>query len=176
MGRLVRRYIRVHQITVTKELTLSNVRAIASTEDLKTINAVTTLNAGVILTGKMYSAYIETNLNSTSQVTSYYSALRIEMWAASDAIINQLSAIYMGNYIEVQPTSRYAFLDLRENAGITVGCFAYVGIGAAADITDLFVLPSNKTAWNATTPPPGTIQGRIAVNVSGVQRYLALHN
>jgi len=176
MGRLVRRYIRAYQITIVHELTVRKVQAIAYTGNLQGINAISTLNAGVVVTGMVRGAFIETNINALAQSTSYWSGIRIDMWASATAIVNQLSAIYLNNYVEVQPTSRYAFIDTRENAGITVDCFAYVGIGSAADITDLFVLPSLKTAWSHATPPPGAVVGRIAVNVGGVQRYIGLYN
>jgi len=149
---------------------------ISMTGSPRALYAKMDIEAGVVVTGYTRGAFIETNINALGESTSYWSVLKLDMWADATAIVNQLSAIYLSNYVQVQPIYRYTFLDVRENAAVTVDCFAYVGIGAAADITNLFVLPSLKTAWSHATPPPGAVVGRIAVEVGGVQRYIGLYN
>ena len=139
------------------------------------INSVVDVEDGIIVTGQVRSIYAQTFVGDAGQVTSYWEGIRINMWAHASAVINQLSALHINNYVEVQPTGHYHFLDLRENAPVTVDVGIYMGIGSAADMTNLFKLPSNKTAWSATNHATGGIAGRIAVEVSGVQRYIALY-
>jgi len=176
MGRLVRRFIRAHQITVTNKLEVAKNIAIDNTGTVLGVSSVIEVPAGVTQSGYLRGLNSEINVNAGSEVDNYLSAIHMSMYADATATLAQVSCIYLSNYICVQPTYRYTFLDMRDNGpGITVGCFAYVRV--ASDIENLFVLHSNTTAWTlALNPPNGivTANGRIAVNVGGVQRYIAL--
>lgn len=176
MGRLHRRFIRCHEITVTHKATINKVQAIdlAAPNEINVLNPIAEIAAGVSAGWHTRAMLVETTLNALSEVHGYWEGMRISMAAADDAVIAAgVSCLHINNYIEVQPTSRYTFLDLRENAPVVVvDCAIYVSI--ATDITDLLVLKGNTTAWHANTPAPGANVGRIAVNVGGVQRYIPL--
>jgi len=176
MGRLVRRFIRAYEVTITHKLTINKVFTVDYTGEVFVSNPIAEVADGITVTGAMRAVYAQTFVGAGSEVTGYWEGIRVNMWADATSTTLAISAIHVNNYIEVAPTGNYFFADLRENAGIIVTAAINVGIGAATDITNLFRLGTiDKTAWNSVTDPPGAARGRIAVEVAGTQRYIQLY-
>lgn len=177
MGRLVRRFIRCHDITITNKATINKVQAIDFDGDINALNPITEIAGGVTVAAPniVRSAYVQTFLGALAEVTTW-EGMRVNMACAGDSVIASLSALHINNFVQVQPAGRYCFFDLRENApGITVDAAIYMALGGTTDITNLFELASGKTAWSSAVDPPGAALGRIAVLVGGVQRYIQLY-
>ena len=139
------------------------------------LHAIADVKDGIVITGSLRTAYIQSFLGNASQVAYLWEGMRVNMSADAAAIINALSSIIVNNVVNVQPTARYCFLDLREHGAITVDAGIYVGIGVACDMTNLFELIDNKTAWSSGENVPGGAAGRIAVMVGAQQRYIQLY-
>jgi len=175
MGRLVRRYIRAYQMTVVDKITLTKeVPNSITVANIQIIDATLNLAAGVVVTGAVHIAYLNSELGNASEVTQW-EGIRQDMASDALSVVNSIYCIHLNNYIQHAPTN-YCYMRFSENGGATIRAAFYMNCGGGSDMTNLFRLASNTTAWSVVADPPGGAQGRIAVEVGGVQKYIQLYN
>ena len=129
---------------------------------------------GITVTGSTYGLHIEQEITGTGVITGTMEGIRMELYSPGTTTIASAYGMFMTNYVDSNPTGDYAFFRLTENGNSVVRSAFDIRVGGAADITNLFNLPGNPTAWDAATPAAGASTGRIAVLVAGVQLYLQL--
>jgi len=144
------------------------------------LRAVGEVAGGIVVTGTVRGAIIQTFMNALSEIVSaayQWEGLRVNMYAEATSVMNApIYGIHVNNYITSAPLSNYYFTRFSENGGVTVEALAYVSVGGAGDITNLFVLAGTHTAWaGAGDKTGGANAGWIRVNVAGTTKYIQLY-
>ena len=156
------------------------IATVTRTGEVHGLRALGEVAAGVVVTGTVRGAIIQTSMNALSAIVSagyQWEGLRVNMYAEATSIMNApIYGIHVNNYITSAPLSNYYFQRMSENGGVTVEACFYVSVGGAGDITRLMVLAGTHTAWQSTGTPVGPAAGWIAVSVAGVDKAIQLYS
>ncbi len=149
--------------------------SVSLTGSLRGLHVRTIVDAAIVVTGYNYGIHIEQEVHAAGQVTDMTEGIRIEQYIPTGGLTSSVYSIRISNFIQTAPSS-YHFMRFSENGGVTVTAAFYISIGGGGDITNLFRLLSNTTAWNvAGDITGGANAGFIKCNVGGVDKYIQLY-
>lgn len=152
--------------------------SVSLTGDLRGARARATVNDGIVVTGSVYGAVIETEVLGAGEITAYYEGLRIENYVEAGADISAVAhySIFIANYITSEPSS-YSFIRMSENGASTVRSVFMVSRGGAClDISYIFELTgSNPSAWSGSGTVSGAA-GHLKIRVGAQDKYIALYD
>jgi len=157
------------------------IASVSLTGELRALRARATVNDGIVVTGSVYGAYIETEVLGAGEITGgYYEGLRIENYVEAGADISALQhySIFIVNQISSQPAT-YSFIRMSENGPCTIASVFHIYKGAACiDVEYLFHLDGTPTAWissgGALTGEAGSLKIRIGSDVRYIQLYTTM--
>lgn len=155
------------------------IAGITRTGDIAGIREGVTVNAGVTNTGETWG--LLTTIDILANVITaplHIIGHRIEINTdPTDTLNGDIYGLQVSNRVN-SACAGYHFVRLFENGLATVRSAIYVRVNNAAgcDVTNLFELFNETTAWSIAAMPPGAARGRIAVSVGGAQKYIQLYD
>jgi len=154
------------------------IAGITRTGDVAGVRSGVIINSGVTMTGETMGLLSTVDLLA-NVVTAprHISGLRIIMSTdPTDTLNGDIYGLWINNMIQ-SACAGYHFIRLYENGAVVVRSAIYIRVTLpACDVTNLFELFGEPTAWSIAAMPPGAARGRIAVSVGGAQKYIQLYD